>query len=662
MQLTTLSKKEHRGVISLPRKGDSWNWVEDVWEQVRHCVDCLEPMMLSDYMNKNGYKHQDSLNYKYNWIGNVYIDGGKHDESGYSYCDKCSNRQYRWKKDNEAKPYADTNHLRHLLYEIRKEYGMSEVDTPSTYDPWELGEVIHETKGAVVWEEGAVRELYNYLKSVRFDYRLGNGTHKTCKWVFWTHPGSRGHVKRKYIKWSFIMHLINLVFPKENVNGWPLWIISQAFGSNHRGRKGLLGYGSITDCDFREEQLYEALVKFVYDGKPTRNDFMELCSKEKYTEMAEQYYWLPSRCVMYLERKKSHPTTYNSMWDFIDNFQNYCYPDGSPEVLHKYDFTLLVKYSWMTMQDEWSTEEVREIGKHWFFNHLCKELDLQIDEEAFPHKSSQNDLEQVINVLIDSINKIDLGNEDPVNGKQNGVFGAKRIVPKIACLDRQTDVFDFDLVEDADIGIKKIVELLWPDYEMEENLWNRKEPGEKNVHSKMRKVMSYFTHNYEYSDVLNIPTRTGRVARYRHSRYPMKVDGISRDLWYIIEVQGDYHYTEYTIGASWRGEIPKCYTGNATTYLEFRQEQDAKCKRAIKRHGFTPVYIPSTTKVTPVKGVHGDLLPWNYRYVTGGSTNAMGLAELFDMQGRKDVGDMIRYYYHNVVMKMTKEMRKKLEE
>ena len=115
MQLTTLSKKEHRGVISLPRKGDSWNWVEDVWEQVRHCVDCLEPMMLSDYMNKNGYKHQDSLNYKYNWIGNVYIDGGKHDESGYSYCDKCSNRQYRWKKDNEAKPYADTNHKGHPL-------------------------------------------------------------------------------------------------------------------------------------------------------------------------------------------------------------------------------------------------------------------------------------------------------------------------------------------------------------------------------------------------------------------------------------------------------------------------------------------------------------------------------------------------------------------
>ena len=303
-------------------------------------------------------------------------------------------------------------------------------------------------------------------------------------------------------------------------------------------------------------------------------------------------------------------------------------------------------------------EDIRALGRHWFFNYLCKELELQIDKKAFPYESSQSDLEQIINIRVDDIYMADYGNEEL------GVSGRWKILPQLDNLSEHSVFFDEDNYnKDAQIGIKKIVKALWPDYVMEENLWNRKNPGERSVHSKLRKVMDYFANNYEYPDCLHIPTKTGRVARYAHSTRPMKIDGISRDLWYIIEVQGDYHYKEgLSSTASYVGSIPACYTGNATTFLEYRQEQDAKCKRAMKRHGFSPVYIPITKWAKPVKGVHGDLLPWNYRYVSGGSTKSIGLAELFDIQGRKDVGDMIREYHQNVVMKMTKEMKRKLEE
>ena len=43
---------------------------------------------------------------------------------------------------------------------------------------------------------------------------------------------------------------------------------------------------------------------------------------------------------------------------------------------------------------------------------------------------------------------------------------------------------------------------------------------------------------------------------------------------------------------------------------------------------------------------------WNRRYVntpTCKYRDQIGLAETFDMQGREDIGDMIREYYHNVV-------------
>ena len=185
---------------------------------------------------------------------------------------------------------------------------------------------------------------------------------------------------------------------------------------------------------------------------------------------------------------------------------------------------------------------------------------------------------------------------------------------------------------------------------MEHNLWNRMLCSEKKMSDMMSNVTTYFDKDYTSDDVLHIPTRTGRIAKYRHSRQPMRVDGISSALMIILEGQGDYHYSLLGHGSNWNKVIPKCYEGNATDWLEYRQELDAKCRRAIKRHGFSPIYVVLSKYGQPVKGVHGAIPRWNRRYVTGNSTKCIGRAETFDMQGRADIGDMIRKYYYDVIM------------
>ena len=131
----------------------------------------------------------------------------------------------------------------------------------------------------------------------------------------------------------------------------------------------------------------------------------------------------------------------------------------------------------------------------------------------------------------------------------------------------------------------------------------------------------------------------------------MKIDGLCRELGVVLEGQGDYHYAIIGDGEYWEKKIPACYDGDAENYLEYRQELDAKKKRAIKRHGFTPVYVILSTYAYPVKGVHGHIPRWNGKYVNDHNSDQIGLAETFDMQGREDIGDMIRDYYYDVVLK-----------
>ena len=65
------------------------------------------------------------------------------------------------------------------------------------------------------------------------------------------------------------------------------------------------------------------------------------------------------------------------------------------------------------------------------------------------------------------------------------------------------------------------------------------------------------------------------------------------------------------------------------------------------------MYVILSKYARPTRGVHSNIPTWNRKYVTGSHTKTIGLAETFDMQGREDVGDMIRKYHNDVVMRAT---------
>ena len=89
--------------------------------------------------------------------------------------------------------------------------------------------------------------------------------------------------------------------------------------------------------------------------------------------------------------------------------------------------------------------------------------------------------------------------------------------------------------------------------------------------------------------------------------------------------------------------------------LDYRQKiLDPECRRAIESIGYTPVYLMLSDFSYAVEGVHEHIPMWSGTYVTpeGGFSrhdNRIGLAETFDLQGRTDIGDMIREYWEAVV-------------
>jgi hypothetical protein len=177
-------------------------------------------------------------------------------------------------------------------------------------------------------------------------------------------------------------------------------------------------------------------------------------------------------------------------------------------------------------------------------------------------------------------------------------------------------------------------------------------------------LLNAFTHSgfdWHFSHSQKIPIGDGEYARYWDTNHHMKVDGISIDLMCIAEGQGNYHYEDdsessfFYDGVNYSRKIPVSYLGEDRTHLGYRHDRDRHCRQAIIQNGFTPVYVILTPNAFPVEGVHGDIPEWNRRFVSSTDTRRkkgrrrIGLAETFDMQGREDIGDMIRRYYYEVV-------------
>ena len=181
--------------------------------------------------------------------------------------------------------------------------------------------------------------------------------------------------------------------------------------------------------------------------------------------------------------------------------------------------------------------------------------------------------------------------------------------------------------------------------------------GESKMNQILLKVMTWAGFDWNFSNAEYIPTLKGGFAKYWDTKAHMKIDGISLLLKVVAEAQGLWHYSDdkediwLNDGVNYSQKVPDGYRGKDRSPLGYRQNRDRLCRKAIIRNGFTPVYVILTSDAYPVKGVHGDIPRWNMSYVTAeNSSSRIGLAETFDMQGRKDIGDMIRDYYYNVVL------------
>ena len=241
--------------------------------------------------------------------------------------------------------------------------------------------------------------------------------------------------------------------------------------------------------------------------------------------------------------------------------------------------------------DEMSRRWVTEIALPW----------LGIDATDFPHGSS----DEVIQMCYDTSCEM------------------LRDIPKYRHFMTQTFYYS------CRYGMGRICMSLWPDYDWDDLQFGAVLMGEQRAIRILRDTFGVVHHQYR------MPMRNGRIAKYSDTKMPMRIDGFIEDYGIAVEVQGGHHYVGYDTTREERKWVAD---------LERRQWCDAAKKRAVKRQGHHMVYIPIYGNPIPVKGVHGKLPRWNWKLTTeeNPKKGAVGLAELFDMQGAKDAARKLR--------------------
>jgi hypothetical protein len=575
--------------VTANKRSSKTAWQEDEYNQVKHCRYCQKPILLVDWM-----RNPSSLTLG-EWK-KITLCLGK---GGVDNSSPCRNH-YMHSRLEEQRYHLDRNKILMLFNELRESLNLSKADTESTFDGWELCLLSAGKSKSQFSQNEKLIEIYKYCVSLK----RSEG--------FYNHLLSKG--VNKSIGFAMFLFIFKRVCPEE-FNRLPLWILPPPI------RTTLITSDLVEDCKLKPELLFEKMKKDLFSN-PTYDDYVML-SGEGLFDLRNKYAWLPT--YSQLQRYESL-APYNERWEFVKDFQRYVSRDNKGRFT-KFTFTNL-DYQVNTHWSKGNTDMTHKQCIEWFFEYLCKHYALDIQRDNFPYRADEDELQQVINLVSYDLTKV------------KGCSVVQRVLGIRGC------------------GIRVLVESLWPDYKIESNLWNRMSPSEKRMCDMIDRALKYNGINdLIYNEAVFIPTRTGKNAKYAHSNMPMKIDFISKTLGLIGEGQGDYHYIMRTFhnivndeSLKWESRIPSCYNGSAETFVEYKQEQDVKCRRAIVRHGFHPIYVILSRFAYPVKGVHGDIPEWNRRYLTFNSTKRIGLAETFDMQGRKDIGDMIREYYYDVVM------------
>lgn len=225
-------------------------------------------------------------------------------------------------------------------------------------------------------------------------------------------------------------------------------------------------------------------------------------------------------------------------------------------------------------------------------------------------------------------------------------------------------------------GIHSMIQKLWPDYEMVEQIWNHKSKlTELSTGNKIQDVVSYATLNsgvkvkaeYKYPLDWNVGNRRKRKEwmTYKDTGKPIYLDlyipsfTVTNPLseYYghtvpemIIEIQGPQHYTviKWMGGKGVRNRGGARINEDHPEWARWSENHETLVRHdRIKKRRFNDriVYLPICKDVKPVTGVHGSIGQYNLRFLTEQNPKkGHGLAEMFENQKKDTFGGLIREF------------------
>ena len=536
-------------------------------------------------------------------------------------------------------------HFASLVSDFRESLGFEAADTESTFDPWDLVSLPVSNNDMVDNKPNwAWLKMWDYWMALPKDfiepYALVHSKRGTRNY---------GSQQRARHAASYFYVVFMGVFPEEWETA-PLYAMSQYTKSALQKQRSQHGICLSTIRD--KPQFFDKILEEVYPDGLTFNDWKQLTQlsgpQGGYRNLRREHPWFPYTDVLF-GKKRIDCDNFTDPWDFINQFQQYIDRDAKG----RFTARTFKRLDCLVHEDgsgpdynlrKWDRATVRE----WLFNYAFKHYGVDVNRDTFPDRATDRELEMVINLRTFDLRHI------------AGSFRVYRHMQE------NTD--------DSGNGILKIVKYAWPNYRMVMSNWSRATAGEKRANTMLERVFGYHGEHYTHETSTPLFDENGDKITYEHllnrDHHAVKVDGRSDSLRFAFEAQGDQHFimirqsgNRYDPSMYWRQEIPASYLEWCAAQdiepvgstLEYRQQVlDPECRRYIESIGYTPIYLMLSSHSCPVEGVHGDIPIWSGTYVTPEAgmsryDDRIGLAETFDLQGREDIGDMIRRYYREVI-------------
>ena len=615
--------------------------------QAKSCVICGENITLADrifsagthFISGEGQRGRppspDGPRKAYIWTPKRFFS------EGVCCSQHCSNELEQMSRELRY-PVFDRDKLLSLIRDFRISLGLEEGDTPTTFKPWDLIKITKKNGGRATNEKHPVIETSEYAQSPQWralvDYVFSlKQTDRNNLLGRKSYSPKNSFVNKDYTlkNHRFFLRLVRHVSKDEFLNA-PLWALPAGAKTALSKEEGMDIYEQFDDRDLFEK------MKELYPNGMTHEDYVSFTDHQTYVRLSQRYWWYPR---IFMKSNKSAlklREKYPSYWQFIVRLQRYMNRDENgrflPVKFKRVDYLVHKNNCHDKRGMEWTRKDVRD----WVLEYVFPTLQVTVNRQNFPDSSTEEELQQVINLTIHDLEMV------PAYYRVTELLREKQ--------------------EDSGAGIKKIIMYAWNKYKMNQTAWGRAYASEKRGNEMLERVFKYHgLDGYVHGPTTSILVGKGKKVRYpAPSNAPIKIDGrLGRTL--AVEFQGCYHYVDrhamcedgdYDETIYLQGDIPAsmldyCMENGIDTPLKYRKYLDRQCRLACEENGYgTPIYIILSKYAYAVDGVHGDIPRWNRRYVNTPNCrykNQIGLAETFDMQGREDIGDMIREYYHNVI-------------